>query len=334
VVALDADSGARRWMVDAAGDGRVEFHADPVLVGAVVVAASDGPTGALFGVDVTSGRLLWRHPRPGGFSVTPVVADARVIALSAAGEVLQVDARTGEARTLARFEDGDEPNTRAHPALASDRLILALPTGVTAAVATATGDIRWSSQIEGTPNTGILVLGEHVVLGTREGAVWRMGTSNGAAAGRWLLPGFVHGTPVAAGGSVLVLHADSITALAPDLSAVRWSRSLGAEISTFRPLVRDDLSVVVGTEDSRLLALAAADGSTRWELAVDGAPRGLAADGPILYVGTLAGAVMALREPVPTPHSVGSEPLGRRPRGGGDGGRSSPPARGGQGMSR
>lgn len=93
-----------------------------------------------------------------------------------------------------------------------------------------------------------------------------------------------------------------------DLSELRWSRSTEEEWSTFNPLVLGDL-VIVGSASDELFAFSLSDGSTAWELPLEGALRGLGAKGKMLYVGTIGGTVYALE--IPSLHLPGSESRSR-----------------------
>jgi len=83
-----------------------------------------------------------------------------------------------------------------------------------------------------------------------------------------------------------------LACLDPGLETVRWQHASEQEWSTFRPLLRDG-QVIVGSRNT-LLALDPSDGHVLWKNPVEGVPRGLGASKKMLYVGTLAGKVLAL----------------------------------------
>ena len=114
LVARDRRNGSARWSAEAWG---VSFGAgSPILVGDVVVAAGSEQT---HGVDVATGRVLWRYPTPdaprwaagpGSVGWSRIAGDAAgtVYIPARNGTVSAVDAATGEARWVWHTDDAWE----------------------------------------------------------------------------------------------------------------------------------------------------------------------------------------------------------------------------------
>ncbi|MGE3312476.1 MAG: PQQ-binding-like beta-propeller repeat protein [Limisphaerales bacterium] len=106
VVAVDATSGAFAWGLDLARDFGTTVPPwytgqCPRVDGGVVVLAPGGPDALLMGVELTSGKVLWRTPNPRGWKMTHASV-ARMewdggawYLYPASGGLVVVDARDG-----------------------------------------------------------------------------------------------------------------------------------------------------------------------------------------------------------------------------------------------
>ncbi len=191
LVAVDADSGQRRWTLrDDSG-----IASSPVAGVGVVYFADNA--GCLTAVDAATGDVRWKwRPRWSKMS-TPAVADHLVYAASHDGRMWAVDGLTGRPVWNVRVADhrtsGNPP-----PAVAHGVLYTAVG-GHVLALDTATGSRRWDVFPRGGVRQTPTVAGGSVYVGNDEGLV-AMGEE------RWRLEtrGEVCSTPVVADGIVYV----------------------------------------------------------------------------------------------------------------------------------
>jgi outer membrane protein assembly factor BamB len=322
-LALDLATGEPRWSHDTAKDGApAQFHGDVLLQdGFVFVGADADPVGHLYAFDVASGRLAWKLAFPGGVPAQVLGRAGVVFAQAANGEVWALEARTGKVAWTHRAESAGPLNLRqVDPVLAGDRLVVGWPSGDVEALDASSGRLLWRAATGSRLNTSIVVAGSHVLVGAMDGKLHRLALADGAAKGARALGGLPFGDLMVTDRCLLVLtmkdgaheglETDVGTGsdehpLVPHLDHLlyrlscrdeergepRWEREYPSEITTFRPLVLDG-EVIVGYR-GRLTALRVADGSDVWACAVEGVPRGTSADAEQLYVGTLAGTVVA-----------------------------------------
>jgi outer membrane protein assembly factor BamB len=103
VAAFDVSTGARLWETQAGGD----VYTTGAAADGVAVFTDVSITGAdthAFGLDLTSGRELWRVPLPVEASTPTMLPDSGV-ALSAGHSIVALDAKTGETRWVRQVAD-------------------------------------------------------------------------------------------------------------------------------------------------------------------------------------------------------------------------------------
>jgi outer membrane protein assembly factor BamB len=298
VYALDLATGADRWVYDSSADGApAQFHGDPLLAGGRLFIGGDAdPAGHLYAFDAASGSVAWKLPSPGGVPAQVLARGDLVYAQTAAGEVWAVDQATGEVAWLHRAAGpGAAGRRQVDPVLEGDRLVVGWPSGDVEALDAATGELLWRARLGQRLNTSLAAAGGHVLVGSVDGELHALALVDGHPRPPIDLGGLLYGDLVASGRCLLVLQAGdghSLSCLDAARGVTVWRRSVPAEIGTFRPLLLGE-AVVIGYA-GRLVALDLTDGAEAWSCAVEGVPRGLAADGDRLYVGMLSGKVTAL----------------------------------------
>ncbi|HKY31873.1 MAG TPA: PQQ-binding-like beta-propeller repeat protein [Candidatus Polarisedimenticolia bacterium] len=115
--------------VDLSGQGRVlwryehperkfPFHASAAVNGEVAIVA--GRDKLVRALRLQTGEVLWEHAARSKVDASPVLAGSRVVAASAAGDLVLLDAATG--RTVWRFEAGT--GFAASPAVAAGTIVI------------------------------------------------------------------------------------------------------------------------------------------------------------------------------------------------------------------
>jgi hypothetical protein len=104
------------------------------------------------------------------------------------------------------------------------------------------------------------------------------------------------GRLASAGGCVLAFLGERLlSCVDPSLDRLRWARRAEKDWSTSRPYPWR--SYVLAADSRTLYALRLADGTPAWSQAFTGVVRGIGVAEDAFYIGTLQGAVHALRLP-------------------------------------
>ncbi|MGW0804734.1 outer membrane protein assembly factor BamB family protein [Nonomuraea sp. NPDC002799] len=283
--ALDARTGAARWIVQTAGP----FLRRPVLVKGTVYAQSGGKVVA---VDAASGRRRWSHRIKADSG--PVVADDVLYTVTEDFEVVALGTSSG--KELWRFRpDGFALNTE--PVVTGGVVLFGTDDGAVYALGASSGEQRWRFAAGG---------GERVELVVADGVVYAAGASGQVHAldaatgkGRWAsrVDGAVHFPPVVAGGAVYVRAGGGATYALDAATGRRSWRFLapGDDLVSGLGLSAAEGLVYVGGADARVHALDAASGAQRWSFPVgEGVGAGPAVTWGTVYVGGVDGTLHAL----------------------------------------
>jgi outer membrane protein assembly factor BamB len=255
VRALDAANGKQRWRTDT----KLELSAGPgVGYGLVVVGTSDGDLVAL---DATNGKERWKTRIAGEILAPPLVEGDQVIVRSVEGRLRSLSATTGKEGWV--VEDVvprlSLRGTATPVAVGSDTVVCGFDTGKIMAVALATGETLWQTQLS-TPH------------GRTE--LQRLSDVDSAVV--------VSGKDIYAVG-----YQGRVAMLALDSGQIWWSR----DMSSYRGLAIDDDQVYVSTSDGDVVAMRRSDGVVMWQQK-GLARRGLSApavDGNAVVVGDFDG---------------------------------------------
>jgi outer membrane protein assembly factor BamB len=296
-LALDAATGVLRWVYDTAVDGpAAEFHGDVLIDGDLLFVGADAePVGHLYAFELATGKVAWKLPFPGGVPAQVLGGGDLVYGQAASGEVWALERHTGKMVWIHRaVSPGAARPLQLDPVLAGDRLVAGWPNGDVEAVNASTGELLWRAALGSRPNTSLVAAGGRVLVGTADGKLHRLALADGKAAGPIEVGGMPFGDLVVVERCLVVLTARDgyqVSCRDPDGGEARWQRSFTSELLTFRPL-QLGRELVVGYRDA-LVGLRLDDGLDAWSCAIAGVPRGLSAAGEQLFVGTLAGVVMA-----------------------------------------
>lgn len=211
------------------------------------------------------------------------------------GEMVSLDLENGQ--ILWRFRTETAPHAKFFtltPALFGDAVYFGGPDGSVYALDARSGKELWRSELGGRILTPVRAVEQHLFVGIVEDKVFRLNRKSGAIDKELVTEAFPHHGLVPVEGSLLVLLGESILAsLDLNLDGINWQRR-ATEWSTYNPLLMNEV-VIAGTGEGEVLAVKISDGSTVWSHPVEGMPRGLGVEGPVLYIGTLKGSVYALR---------------------------------------
>ncbi len=255
LMAFDLLTGGAVWtvpahplFVPATGDGLV-FLAEP---NAITARRQD------------TGVVAWRVPFAVEFAVPLVWDNGWLIAAEASGTVFALRATDGDVI----WRQPLELRVHAAPALAADRLYVALEDGLVVALDVATGRRIWSRRLGGPPND-MLATDDRIYVGSDDNYLYCLGASTGEIAWRWRTGADVIGAPVTDGSRVYFVSRDNVLrALDRKSGAQRWKRALPGRPT--RGVVRaGDLLLVSGLAP-KVSAFAMKDGSPAGDITSPG----------------------------------------------------------------
>ena len=254
VSALEAATGRVRWRVDT----ELALSAGPGAgAGLLVLGTNDGNVIAL---EAATGEVRWKTRVSGEVLAAPLVAGERVIVRSVDGRLRSLAARDGaEQWVVEEMVPRLSLRGTAPPILAGDAVIEGFDTGKVMAVALASGDILWQTQVSSARGRSELE---------------RLADVDAAVQ--------VAGNDVYAVG-----YQGRVEMLALDTGQVWWGR----EASSYRAIAIDDDQLYVATSAGDVLALRRRDGSVVWQQ--EGLKHrglgGVAVDGAAVVVGDFDG---------------------------------------------
>ncbi len=246
LMAFDLLAGGEVWtspahplFVPATGDGLV------FLIEPEAITARRQDTGA----------VAWRVPFAAELAVPLVWDNGWLIAADAAGNVLAFRAVDG----VLIWRQNLDRRVHAVPALAADRLYVALEDGHVVALDVAKGTRLWSRRLGGPPND-MLATDDRIYVGSDDNYLYCLTASTGEVDWRWRTGADVIGAPITDGSRVYFVSRDNVLrALDRTSGGQRWKRALPGRPT--RGVVRaGDLLLVSGLAP-KVSAFAMKDGS-------------------------------------------------------------------------
>jgi outer membrane protein assembly factor BamB len=172
VVALDVADGTERWRTNT-GD-RARIGTPTIADGRVFVVTLDGHDADghhVAALELTTGRVLWRQPSPGGKpAYSPALSGGLAIVGSEARSVAALDVESGTVAWQAPAPGVVEVVT----AVAGNTVYSASNGGVAFALDAANGSERWQVPIQGVPY-GVAVTSGLVLVATSSGLLYAIG---------------------------------------------------------------------------------------------------------------------------------------------------------------
>lgn len=293
MLALDAESGSRRWAHEVEGQpvSAPAIGDDMVYVSTMTPDERDDVEGRVHAVDATSGRRQWVLDTERCF--TPTVHDDALYV--GGGAVHAIAGATGE--ECWQFGGATEsetvalPTSAAHPSLDPDTVHVA---GTSArALDRATGDVRWQRSLDGRARSPPIVTEGTVFVGLGDGTVLALDTETGDP--RWSR--WIEGKPwvSATDGERLYLgnEATDVRALDAETGDDAWIHETDESVP---PVAVGDGLVLCGGSDLR--ALDADSGDCVWTVETEGKAFTPAIADGIVYISTGEGRVHAIDEAV------------------------------------
>lgn len=255
VEALDLARGSQSWLASgtpvstpATGNGLV-FLAEPSRVTAL---------------SQDDGSVAWRLPFSAQLAVPLTWDNGWLVAADTSGTVFAFRATDGE--LIWRKDLGVA--VHAPPALAADRVYVALEDGRVVALNVSTGAQEWERLLGGPPNE-MLALDDRVYVGSDDNYLYCLMAPNGEIAWRWRTGGDVIGVPVADNSRVYFVSRDNVLrALDRKSGAQRWKRALATR-PTRGPVRAGDVLLVSGLTP-RVYGFAMKDGSPAGDISAPG----------------------------------------------------------------
>ncbi len=298
--ALDRRDGSTRWSHDVRPNGRpTSFHGDALVTDSLIVIGTDGGTqenrrSHVWAFALESGAVRWSCALDDGV-VSDIVRDGtRVLAITRADSLLCLDLASG--RRLWSFAGGTVSTASdfvyRSPAVAGGRAYFGDHAGKVHALDLDSGRLLWSHPIGAEISTGVLAIGDELVLADVHGNVHRLDQATGVVRAAIPLDRTFNGPPITVGDS-LVVFAGEEAIVCLDLAAarMRWERTL-ARLSSSRPYLWRG-NVLAATVKGELFAFRAGDGMPLWSRAFVGMVRGIGQDDRTLYLGTQEGMIYA-----------------------------------------
>lgn len=294
------------WEYDTRLDGaEVEFHGDALVTEDLVVTGSDhrqqDGVGHVYAFGREDGQLRWKYTIPHGVATNVVAAGARAFAVTLDDELVCLDLSTGRALwTHATGFYNPEFLFNSTPAVDKDRVFFGGLDGTVYALNGVSGEIIWKRQLRSGVSTSVLLVDQALLLGTTDGRFYRLDRTTGDPTAELQMERMPTGRLTAAKDCILgFLGPQTLGCVEPSLRRIRWTRQFPKEWSSARPYLWGD-AVLVASE-AELSAFRLPDGRPAWSQMLEGTIRGIGSSGDVLYIGTLNGAVYAIRPPARPP---------------------------------
>jgi outer membrane protein assembly factor BamB len=306
---LDRRTGRVRWEYNTSPEAPASFHGDPLVVGDTFLIGTDGPgDDGIHAFDWVHGSLRWTAHAPLHDDGTPGVAsdiqvvDGRVYATSLADELLCLDLADGRLLWSHRTEFRTRGRIlNATPAIVGRVVVLGGRDGTAYGLEAREGKLLWKNRLGASITTSVCAADSGVVMGTEDGTLHLLDAETGAVQHRLELNKVPSGPIVEVNGRLLVCtdwlwRSSELVCVDSVLSRTVWRLHppTGTVWSTPRPYVYDG-RLFLGTTGGQVSEYAIEDGRWLRSTRLSGVIRGIRLADGILYVGSQAGTIHALR---------------------------------------
>lgn len=298
--ALDRHQGLPTWSYDASLDsGNANFHGNAVFAGDLVVVGTDA--GEL-------GFLYAFDPKTGELRWLQLATGGFPSDPVTRGSRVYAVTMTGEVHCL-DLQNGEalwivagaegERFLKSGIVVVGDRIVVSLPSGSVFSLDAESGEPAWKTQLPGRLNTSPVVIGDDLYVGDIDGRIHRLSSADGKVIGAFDVEGYVYGSLLLGGKCLLALWAENTLAC---LNPQQGNVEWSRKApSTWSSFqpLVRDGLVLVGDESGEVQAFRLSDGSTAWTRRLEGEIKGLGSHDGVLYVGTRQGRVYSLPFPEP-----------------------------------
>jgi len=168
-----------------------------IYAGTVFFGAEDG---AVYALDVESGKLRWRSETEGSITSTPCISGETVFIGNLAGTVWALDAASGSVRWKASAGS----SIYASPGVAHDLVYVGTTGGRLVALRGGTGETAWKSDLGGVINSAPAISGSVLYVGTLKKTLYALDAATGAVLMNQAVPGRIKTSPAVARGHIYV----------------------------------------------------------------------------------------------------------------------------------
>lgn len=174
-----------------------------IVAGTLVVQSENDAESFAAGLDVKTGRNLWKLERPKAANWTSAIQHAGLVALQSSEGLLALNAATGA--TAWKYADGA---ATIPSSVATADTVFAVSKGITALAPDASGSVSQLWRNEGLkPGTASpLVLGDHLYVVNNAGVLIQASRKDGTENWKLRLKGPFSGSPVAAGKFIYIAN--------------------------------------------------------------------------------------------------------------------------------
>jgi outer membrane protein assembly factor BamB len=204
VVALDLASGELLWhrqVFEHDIFDRDHVHTMLVDTPAGIVLVSTGKGGVVFGHDIETGEILWRTPVGvhRNDELTALDGPTEIWPGTFGGVITPPSAHDGVVYVATLNAPTElSPDTPAY--IGSE---IGTAPGEIAAVDATTGELRWSTEVDGDPLGGATVVGDLVFTATYQGVIYALDQETGDIVWELDAPGGINGWPAVAGDQII-----------------------------------------------------------------------------------------------------------------------------------
>jgi outer membrane protein assembly factor BamB len=211
VYCVKKQDGMEVWKFESAPKAiRKPIRSSPATDGRVLVFGSD--EGTIFGLDIETGRLLWKHAVRASIFASTIIQDGKAIVGALDGVLHAVDVTSGKHLWL--YETGSKIYGSA--AANAEKVFVGSADGVLHAIDVRTGKEVWRFQTKSVINSAPLVAGGFLYFGSLDRTLYTLRTDTGEEVWRLPVEGRIKVPPVLWGRTLLVTYEDKyIAALKP-----------------------------------------------------------------------------------------------------------------------
>ncbi|HVR44389.1 MAG TPA: PQQ-binding-like beta-propeller repeat protein [Thermoanaerobaculia bacterium] len=294
---LDKERGESHWSYDTRVDGTAaQFHGEALLRDGIVFIGADGPPRAhLYALEAATGNLAWKRPFPHGVPTRVLGFDGSLAFVTGDGVLVSADPKDGSTRWQFEPEGTIPGRQRISAASMGESVVFHAADGDVHVFDASSGKEQLRIPIGTPPSADPVVGGGRIYVATESGHVIRIDGRSGDVVAKKRLNGRIYGSLQSDGERIFALVAgdarETLVALDPLLEAAVWEQAAEAW-SSFRPLVRGGVITVGGS--NLVCSFRTEDGEAVDCVPIDGTVRGIGHDERRLFIGTVAGKVVAL----------------------------------------